>query len=179
MIEAVDRLAEADDPIPSHPFVNEGGCQRDDHRIQEYMECDRGVPQGDLLAHVRFRLHGRRDVGTDRRDGASARTLNHPRCAKFNPPAAPNELKRASAFEAASPCRAKWPPLPTALELSGLRVGSRAAPTLIRAILQAEFDRFADVLQSLVAGSALTDASWNNGALGFEVAVLPRSQNDR
>ena len=55
----------------------------------------------------------------------------------------------------------------------------RQFPALVGAVLQAEFDSLADILQGFVAGAPLTDAARNHGAFGYEVAVLPRSQNDR
>src|ERR1700730_5343781 len=58
LIEAVHRLTEADDPVPSHPFVNEGGGEREERRIQKDCKYDRDVPEnlaGDLMVHVRLR----------------------------------------------------------------------------------------------------------------------------
>src|ERR1700730_11155674 len=86
LIEAVHRLAEADDPVPSHPFVNEGGGQREKHPIKKDSERDGCVPQdfvGDLMVHLGLRMRG--SAPTRIGGGTAAKTINHPRCAKFNP----------------------------------------------------------------------------------------------
>ena len=45
-------------------------------------------------------------------------------------------------------------------------------PTFIRSVFQAEFDRLSDVPQSLFPSPALTDTTWNHGALSDQVTVL-------